>query len=219
MDEFQYNIDPAEALRKSIRRRILIGVVMLVMLPLLPVVIYFIQFYVSDFIITLVFIVFGIVGFSGLILVGYYGWGSSSVIKNYEMFVKMGHPAPKIVDKTAILNRDPVYLVGQWGSNTIFFIAFRHSERSFESKLKLPRVVWRWEYDLEIGDLKVARREGRFTIPVDEGLYLSGDGILYSLIAEQGTGRVRFRIDFSAEQLEMIVKYLQEDIERGTSVN
>lgn len=195
----------------------MIGAVLLLMLPLLPIVVFYIQFSVSDFVISMVFIVFGIVGSSGLIIVGYYGWGSSKVITNYELFKTMGLPAPKIVDKTVILNREPVYLIGQWGSNTIFFIAFRYAERSFESKLRLPSTIWIWEYTHEIGDLKVARREDTFTIPVDEGVYLSGEGIMYSLMTDQGAGRVRFRIDFTPEQLEIIIKHLEEDIHRDVS--
>ncbi|MFW9927193.1 MAG: hypothetical protein ACFFDM_10555 [Candidatus Thorarchaeota archaeon] len=219
VEEFQDSIelDYGERLKKSLRRRIIIGAIMLVMLPLLPIVVFLIQYSVSDFVIMMVFVIFGIIGFSGVIVVGYYGMGSSVVLSNYELFKELAPPNPIIVDKTAILNRDPVYLIAQWGSNTIFFIAFRHAERSFEEKIQVPRVIWTWEYTHQIGDLKVARREGSFTIPVEEGRYISGEGILYSLMTEKGPYRIRIRIDFTPEQINQIIDRLTEDIQSDAS--
>ncbi len=209
-------LDPKEQLKKSVRRRIIIGAVMTAMLPLLPIVVFLIQYSVSDFVIMLIFVIFGIGGIGGLLLAAYYGVGSSMLMHSFDILKELSPPDPMIVDRVLILNRAPVYLVGQWGSNTIYLVAFHQAERSFDSKLKLPRVFWAWEYKHQIGDIKVARREGAFTIPVEDGVYLSGPGIIYSLMVERGH-TVRIRLDYTAEQLNQIIDRLTNDIQSDES--
>ena len=90
-------------------------------------------------------------------------------------------------------------------------MAFYQSERTFDKKVRVPRVIWKWEYTLPVGEIKVARREAAFTIPVDRGKYHSGKGVLYSLHLEQ-IGIVRLLKRFTAEQLNQIVDTLTQEI-------
>ena len=189
---------------------------MMVALPLLPIVVYFIQYSVPPEAILPVFTIFAIVGFSGFGLVLYFGMGSSMLLHSLKQLKKLSPPEPMLVSRHVVLNRNPVYVIGQWGSNTIYFVAFHQPERIFDSKLRVPRLVWTWEYRHQIGDLKVARREGKFTVPVEEGMYLSGEGIIYSLRSDRGA-RIRIRIDFSAEQLSQIIDHLSDDISSSLS--
>jgi hypothetical protein len=146
----------------------------------------------------------------------YFGIGSSMLLHGYELLEKLSPPNPMIFNKTVVLNRDPVHILVQWGSNTIYFVAFHQAERTFDLKLQIPRVFWKWEYTHQIGDVKVARREGTFTIPVDDGMYLSGAGIIYSLLVERGV-KIRLRLDFESEQLNQIIDHLENDIQSDTS--
>ena len=218
VDEFQNNTElgPKEVLKKSVRRKIVIGVVMMVMLPLLPLVVFLIQYSVSDFVILMVFVSFGIVGFSGLILMTYFGIASSMLLHGYELLEKLSPPNPMILNRTVVLNRKPVHIVVQWGSNTIYFVAFHQAERAFDLKMRIPRFFWRWEYTHQIGEVNVARRDGTFTIPVEDGMYLSGTGIIYSLMVERGV-KIRLRLDFEAEQLNQIIDHLANDIQSDSS--
>jgi hypothetical protein len=109
------------------------------------------------------------------------------------------------------LNKDPVYAIIQWGSNAIFFVAFFQSDRTLGKKVKLPRVIWKWEYTHPIGEIKVARRENAFTIPVDKGIYYTGRGVLYSLLLER-TVIVTIPKTFTAEQLNRIVDSLVREV-------
>jgi hypothetical protein len=50
-----------------------------------------------------------------------------------------------------------------------------------------------------------------FTIPVDKGVYYSGQGILYALLLEQTWG-VTIRRTFTNEQLSQIVESLAQEV-------
>jgi hypothetical protein len=79
--------------------------------------------------------------------------------------------------------------------------------------VKVPRLIWTWEYSNPIGDIKVARREGDYSIPVAEGTYYTGRGILYSLLLEERV-IVRIQKNFTAKQLNQIVDALEQEIDK-----
>ena len=184
---------------------------MAVTLPLTPIVIFYIQYSLPDTVITLLLVLFFSVGFVGLMIALYYGLGSAMLFHGMDILRLIAPPEPFIERKFAILNKDPVYAIAQWGSNALFFVAFYQSERTFEQKVSVPKVIWKWEYNHPIGENKVARREGNFTVPVDRGTYYAGDGILYALLLEQ-TRIVTYQKNFTKEELSQIVDSLKQEV-------
>jgi hypothetical protein len=203
-------------LRNKIRKRMIIGGLMLLALPLsFIVLIYGSNFIPSDIagISMMLLILIGLVGF---ILLIYYAQGRSTLYRSLKMLHKIGPPNPIIVGKYAVLNKDPVYIIVPWGANLIYFVSFHHPERSFDQKTKVPGLIWKWEYKHRIGGQKVARKEGEFTIPIDVDTYLTGEGILYSLLM-YNLGVVQYPLDFSAEDLNQIIESLISEMKNNGS--
>ena len=188
-----------------------IGAVMLTALPLLPVTLFLVQYSLPLSFIPLLFGLFGFIGILGMIILGYYGMGSSMLFRSMAILRQIAPPEPFIEGKFAVLNKDPVYGIAQWGSNALFFVAFCQSESTFDQKVKVPKVIWKWEYSHPIGEIKVARREDNFTIPVDKGTYYTGRGILYALLLEQ-TKVITYQKKFTDEQLNQIVAHLAREV-------
>ena len=209
MDEV--HSESEQALRKSVKRKMVIGAAMCSALPLLPVVIFLVQYSLPSDLIPVLFIPFVFIGLLGFIIFLYYGAGSSMLFRSMDILRQIAPPEPFIERKFAFLNKDPVYAIAQWGSNVLFFVAFYQSERTFDQKVIVPRVIWKWEYNHPIGEIKVSRREGNFTIPVDKGVYYTGRGILYSLLLEQ-RAIITYQKSFTADQLNQIVEDLAREV-------
>jgi len=96
VDEFHYDsvINAEQALKKSVRRKIIAGIAMLGILPFMPIVIYFVQYSVPSSIILLLIVGFSIAGFSGLVLAMYYGLGSSMLLYSLELLRNSPHLTP-----------------------------------------------------------------------------------------------------------------------------
>lgn len=206
-DEGDTISESEQDLRSKVRKRMIIGGVMVIALPLsFVMLIYGSNFIPADVaIISMMLLI--IIGFTGFIILIYYVQGRSTLYRSLKMLHRIGPPNPLIVGKYAVLNKDPVYIVVPWGANLIYFIAFHHPERSFDHKTKVPGLIWKWEYKHRIGGQKLARREGEFTVPIDVDTYLTGEGILYSLLL-YNLGVVQYPIDFTAEDLNQIIESL-----------
>ncbi|OLS25757.1 MAG: hypothetical protein ThorAB25_22030 [Candidatus Thorarchaeota archaeon AB_25] len=213
MEEFHHDLesDTEQALRKSVKRRMKIGGVLCVLLPFGPVMIFFLQNLLPQAATTLLLILFLSIGFIGFLMFGYYRLGSSMLFRGIDVLRQIAPPESFVKGKLAVLNKDPVYVIIQWGSNALLFVAFFQSERSFDKGVALPRVIWKWEYSHPIGEIKVARREGSFTIPVDRDTYYTGRGILYSLLLEE-TVIVTMHKSYTAEELNQIVDALAQEV-------
>ncbi|MFQ5833984.1 MAG: hypothetical protein ACE5H4_14865 [Candidatus Thorarchaeota archaeon] len=213
VEEFHSDLESSseEEFRGSIKRGLRIGAIMCVAVPLLFFTIILTRFTLPGDTMLIVFIALIAIGTLGILVVVYYGTGSSMLFRGMGILRQMSPPEPFIEGKVAVLNKDPVYAIAQWGSNVLFFVGFYESERSFDKSVVLPRVIWKWEYIHPIGNLKVARREGDFTIPVDRDTYYKGRGILYSLLLEQ-TGIVTIQRSYTAEQLNQIVDRLAQEV-------
>lgn len=133
------------------------------------------------------------------------------LFRSMDILRQIAPPEPFIEGKSAVLNKDPVYGIAQWGSNALFFVSFLQSERTFDRKVTVPKVIWKWEYSYPIGNIKVARREDNFTIPVDKGTYYTGRGILYALLLEERRV-VTLPKKFTDEQLNQIVAHLAREV-------
>jgi hypothetical protein len=200
-----------EELRQRYRKRVALGAVMLMALPLLPTTVYLTQYIIPRDLMLLVFIGFGVVGFSGMIILGYFGRGYSMLLHSIELLKKLAPPEPVVFRRLVVIQKEPVYVVGQFGSNVIMFIAFIERSIVSHEDFEIPQVVWKWDYDLEIAGLKLARKEGTFSIPVDPTHSHRGEGVLYSLMTETGF-RTKAKRDFSEEQLNEIVNYLVDEV-------
>ena len=157
------------------------------------------------------FTILTVIGVLGVLFIVYYRTGGNLLFHGMDVLCLISPPEPFVEGKVAVLNRDPVYAIAQWGSNALFFVGFYQSERTFDRKVKVPRVMYRWEYSHPIGEIKVARREGDFIIPVERGAYYKGKGVLYSLLLEKKL-IVTIRKDFTAEQLNLIVESLAQEL-------
>jgi hypothetical protein len=187
MEDFQDDLESEtkRTVRESIRGKMIIGAAMLFLLLLTPLTLYILQYSLPPSIILALLILMFSIGFVGMIIFVYYGSGSSMLFRGMDILSQIAPPVPFIEGKLAVLNKDPVYAIIQWGPNALLFVAFFQAERTTDQKAKLPKMIWKWEYTYPIGDLKVARRETTFTIPVERGEYRTGEGILYSLLFAQ----------------------------------
>jgi hypothetical protein len=144
-------------------------------------------------------------------MIFWYGIGASYFFLSLDHLKKISPPDPIIVGRSVIMDKNPVYGIGTWGSNVLMFIAFYTRERAFHQKVKIPRTIWKWEYKLEIEGAKVARREGTYTIPVSRDEYYTGEGVLYALMTVGGV-YVAIQRDFSSQQLNQIVTHLEKEV-------
>lgn len=213
VEELQSNseVDAKKEIRASIRRKLIIGVLMCAALLLLPILTFLLQYSLPESAMIILFIALCAIAIAGVVIAGYYGMGSSMLFRGIDVLNQIAPPEPFVEGKLAVLNKNPVYVIIQWGSNALLFVAFLQSERSFDKKITLPRVIWKWEYSHPIGDIKVARREGRFTIPTDKDTYHTGRGVLYSLLLEE-TKIVTVRKNYTSEQLNRIVDALTQEL-------
>ena len=194
-----------QAFRKSVKRKIVWSIALCVVSILLFISIIFLPDSVPSVVPTvIVLVIFPILFVLGMLGLVYYGKIGSMFFRGIDILRQITPPEMFIEGKFAILNKDPVYAIVQWGSNTLFFVAFFQPERSFDTKAKVPKVIWIWNYTHPIGDIKVARKEGKFTIPIEQGTFYTGEGILYSL--QLGY------TNHTAEQLNQIVDSLEREI-------
>ena len=148
-----------------------IGILWVLFFPLAPISIYYLQYSVPSDMILFILLSFCSIGLIGICLSIYYGTGSSLLFYGLDILRKLAPPEPFIQGKFGILDKNPVYGISKWGSNALFFIAFFQSERTFTQKVKVPRLLWTWQYKHPIGDLKVAKKRGTFTIPIERDTY------------------------------------------------
>jgi hypothetical protein len=200
-----------EKLRKTSRKKTVIGVLMLLSLVVLPILVFYIQFWVPSNVMIFIFLGFGAIGFAGLAMVFWYGKGASLFFQGLDMLKKLSPPDPIITGRCVVMDKNPVYGIGTWGSNVLMFVAFYSLERVFHQKTKVPRTIWTWEYKLEIDGAKVARREGTYTIPLGNDECYTGEGVLYALMLESG-GYISIQRDYSPEQLNQIVAHLEKEV-------
>jgi hypothetical protein len=114
---------------------------MLFTLLLTPLMMFILQYSLPSNILLALFILWFSIGFIGMIIFVYYGTGSSMLIRGMDILNQMAPPEPSIDGKLAVLNKDPVYAIMQWGWNALLFAAFYQSETTTDQKAKIPRVI------------------------------------------------------------------------------
>jgi hypothetical protein len=198
-----------EELRARTKRRALIGVLLLVSPIFLLIAILILQSFISEWPFAIFVVLFGAV-FSGLAIFLYYAMGSKLFFHSLDIIRKATPDKVLLKGRYAVAKIANIYLVAYWGSNALFFIGYLHSMLAEKQKLKVPRVVWRWEYKIEIGGFKIARRQGQYTVPVSEEDFISGEGILYSFLIESMPPFKMLQYP-SRQQILQIANQLDED--------
>ena len=213
LEEFQ-NIaqsDSEQVFRKSVKRKVVWSGVLCLISILLLVELFFLPESTPEVVgFAIVIVIFPITFVLGMLGLVYYASGSSMFFRGMDILRQITPPEMFIEGKFAILNKDPVYAIVQWWSQTLFFLAFFQSERSFDTKVKVPKVIWKWDYSHQIGEIKVARKEGEFTIPVDQNTFYTGIGIVYSVF-------VTHQKKYTTEQLNKIIDSLAREIKSNGS--
>lgn len=177
---------------------------------------YFFQFSISHELMLFITVIWAILGIAGGIIAVYYGVGSNWLLHSIKQMRKLGAGEPIVVGRNAVLNLEPVYVFGMWGSNVLMFVAFYEPELYHTGSVRLPRAILRWKYKHQIYDIEVARSEGFYEIPVGDNVYLKGKGILYALLIGGGI-KMRFPLDFSRNQLNMIANELENEVRHFSS--
>jgi hypothetical protein len=172
-----------EELRAKIRRRVRNGFILLASPIFFLLALAIFPNYTTDWSLAIFFFVIPAV-IIGFVVVAYYGLGSKLFFHSLDLIRNISPDEILLRGRYAVAKIGNVYLVAYWGSNTFFFIAYLHSMPAERLKLKIPRVVWRWEYKIAIEGFKIARRQGHFTVPISEEDFISGDALLYSLLIE-----------------------------------
>jgi len=146
----------------------------------------------------------------GVVITLYYGLGSKLFFHSLDLIRKSSPDEVVLKGRYAVAKLGRVFLVAYWGSNTLFFIEFLHSMPAERQKLDVPSVIWRWEYKIEIEDFKIARRQEHFTVPISQEDFITGEGILYSLLIES-MPPVRVLQHPSREQILEIASQLDDE--------
>jgi hypothetical protein len=173
-----------EELRAKTRRRVHIGFLLLATPIFLLSSLFILPSFIREWVSLPIFgfIVFGVL--SGSVLVVYYGEGSRLFYHSLDLIRKLTPDEIVLKGRCAVAKIGRIFLVAYWGSNALCFIAFLHSMPAEKQKLDIPSAIWRWEYKIEIEGFKIARRQGEYTVPVSEEDFITGEGILYSLLIE-----------------------------------
>ncbi|MGQ4913020.1 MAG: hypothetical protein ACP6KW_12705 [Candidatus Thorarchaeota archaeon] len=206
-----------EEIRRSVKRKTKVGIVLAFSLALMPMAIFVIQYSLPRQTMMLIIMLLAIVGMLGVVVLLYFRVGYSLFFRGLDTLRLISPPEPFFEGKIVVVDKDPVYVVAQWGSYVLFFVAFTQSERIFERKVSLPRAIWKREYTHQIGEVKVARRVGRYAIPTGRGVYREGEGILYALLPDN-TGCILGPREFTTDELIRIVDALTAEVVGGLAL-
>ncbi len=147
----------------------------------------------------------------GLVVLVLYGVGSNNALKAYEILQRLGPPDPYIGRKFVTKEYNGVYITGHTWGGMLTFVAFRGETGLITvSKMKVPGTMWKWESRIEVGDIKLYRREGAFAVPTERGDFISGEGVLYAETFVPS--KYNFVVpSFTKEELDAIVERVSED--------
>jgi hypothetical protein len=199
-----------EELRTKTKRRIRIGFLLLVFPIFWLLFLLLFSSFIPEGISLAIFspVIIGVI--SGFVIVAYYGLGSKLFFHSLDIIRKAAPDEIILRGRYAVAKIGNVYLVAYWGSNTLFFITYIHSMLAERQKLDVPSVVWRWEYKIEIEGFKIARRQGQYTVAVSEEDFITGEGILYSLLIESMPPFKQLQYP-SRQQILQIANQLDDD--------
>ena len=199
-----------EELRIRTRSRVRIGIIIMFLPIVLMLFILIIGSTVPEWASLPVLAFFMVGPLLGVIIFIFYGSGSKLFFHSLDLIKKISPDEIVLKNRSVVAKKGLVYLVTTWGSNALFFIVFLHSMPAEKSKLKVPRVIWRWEYTFIIGEIKVARREEQCTLPISTDEFINGECILYSFLIES-MPPVRMLQHPSKDQLIQIADKIAEE--------
>ncbi len=173
-----------EELRARTKKRGQIGICTMCSPILLLLVIFLIQSFTPEWVPLAIFLLFVAAVLVGVVVFMYYAMGGRLFFHSLDLIKKTAPDELILKGRYAVAKKGHIFLVAYWGSNTLFFIAYLQSMPAEKPKLKIPRVIWRWEYKIAIDGFKIARTQGHYTLPVSDEDFITGEGILYSLLIE-----------------------------------
>ena len=199
-----------QEVRNEIRSRLRLGVILIISGCALLVPLYLIHGSGPEAVELLLLVAFVVITIVGFIVSEHYGPGRILFFHSLDLIRMIAPDEMAVTSRYGVVRRGSVYILAKWGSNSLTFIAFSHSEPALAPKIKIPPIILPWEYTFTVDSLKVSRREGHFTVSTLENSFISGDAILYSLLIESRSFS-RPTSDFSRPQLLRIVDTLNEE--------
>ncbi len=199
-----------QEIRNGLRLRLRLGLLLTIFAIALFASLNLIHGLVPEAIELLLFVAFMVMILVGFLVSGYYGLGRILFFHSLDLIRMIAPDEMVVTSRYGVVRRGSVYILAKWGADVLTFIAFLHSEPALTPKIKIPSIIWRWEHTIPIDSLKVTRREGHFTVPTSENSFISGEGILYSLIIDPSR-HSRQTSGFSRDQLLRIVDTLSEE--------
>ena len=199
-----------QEVRNGIQSRRRLGLILIISGSALLVPLYLIYGLAPKAIELLLLVAFIVITAIGFIVSEYYGSAHILFFHSLDLIRMIAPDEMTVTSRYGVVRRGPAYILAKWGSNVLTFIAFLHSEPALAPRIKIPPIILPGEYTFPIDSLKVSRREGHFTVPTSENSFISGEGILYSLLIESRSFS-RSTSDFSRNQLLRIVDTLNEE--------
>ncbi len=204
-------IPGAKELESKAKKMRNIGIVMILPLVMLPILVYGLQFLLPFTAVVFIIIAFAVNGILGIIILGWFYGGWNYLSKSFEILRVVGNPVVITDRKIAVAKGDGIYAIGKWASNLVMLFAFKTVGSAIEPRVRIPGTVWLWEYKLKIASVNVARREGTFVIPDEDGHLIEGDGIVYCIRTTTG-GRYATVIHYTPSQIRKIVDHLRQEL-------
>lgn len=139
--------------------------------------------------------------------------GSKLFFHSLDLIKEISPDYVMLMGRHAVAKKGPIYLVAIWGSNALLFVGFLHSMPAERKTVKVLFVIWRREYKLLIGEIKVARSEGQYTVANSEEDFITGNCMLYSMLIESMPPFQEFQHP-SSDQLLQIIERLETETTR-----
>ncbi len=158
------------------------------------------------------------IGTVGLIVLTWYAVCWSLLSRLLPVMMLIGETRILPDKKVAIARRGNVHALLKWGQATIMLLAFRQPIRSFDETINVSRGFLRWEFKIGIGDIRIARREGVYSIPIDDHEYIRGEAVLYGIPTEN-PGLLRYGISYTQEQIDAIIDRLLDEVPSARTVS
>ena len=153
----------------------------LMMLPVVLIItVFYIQFTPFEFLVPSLFIGMFVTAMLGLGVIVFYGVQSGGKLRAYEKLKVLGPPDPVVGKRYVLMEYNDVYIVAHTWSNFLYFVSFKDKAGLMSStKMKLPQFIGKWQDKIEIGGVKLYRKEGVFSVPTIRGDFVSGEAVMY----------------------------------------
>ncbi len=205
-----FESDEYLAFRTRNRRKIVYGLCMMALS--------FIYLYVvttlwpqSGLMLTVSFILFVILLLAGFAILMYFAFVGRFLFGGIRILSRLGEPTVNWNKRFAYIVYDEVYIIINGKSSLLSFVAFRGTPQISDKKsLGIPNNYFQWSPKVEIGKIKLFRREGVFRVPSAEGDYVEGEAIVYARSLQPS--EFEWTVPkFSKEELNQIIQEIKHE--------